>query len=50
MEAVAIEAGNLKTSKGLGRRFSWTEFLAGEQITAEPIVDACMYCVDGDAA
>lgn len=49
MEFVANAAGNLITSKGLGRRFSWTEFLAGADVP-EPIASPCMYCVDEDAA
>lgn len=51
METVAREAGNLKSTKGLGRKFSWTDYLQGKA-TPDPIKDSCMYCVDdsGEAA
>lgn len=46
--AVAMEAnaaGNLKTVKGLGRRFSWTEFFATLEGPANPGKDSPCMCV-----
>lgn len=46
LEVVAKEAGNMRTTKGLGRQFAWGEFLAGQEVP-EPTIAPCMYCVDG---
>jgi hypothetical protein len=45
IERTAQEAGNLKTVKGLGRGFAWSEFLAGAEVP-EAQLDSCMYCAD----
>ncbi len=44
--ALAIEdnARNLKTTKGLGRRFSWRDYATTKE---EVSVERCMVCVDG---
>lgn len=45
--AVAMEdnaQGNLKTVKGLGRRFAWKEYKITQEV---PDVSPCMVCVDG---
>lgn len=51
MERVASEAGNMRTTKGLGRQFSWQEYVYGtdaqEDDTDAPD-DSCMYCADGE--
>lgn len=49
--ALALEANaapNLSTVKGLGRRFSWTEFLAGRAPEKVPAVDIACDCYDGE--
>lgn len=45
IEAAAQSAGKLKTSRGLGRRFAWRDFIEGLP-TDEAENPACMYCVD----
>lgn len=46
IEQVASAAGNMRTTKGLGRQFAWGDFLNGATVP-EPTVVPCMYCVDG---
>ena len=48
MESVSMTAGNSRTTKGLGRRFAWTDFLAGADVP-EPMAAVCMSCNDGSA-
>lgn len=45
IEKTANDAGRNKTSKGLGRRFAWVDFLAGIPVVEAP-ASPCMYCVD----
>lgn len=45
IEVQAKEKG-LKSIKGLGRYFSWQEFLDGKQDVPEAPAESCMYCVD----
>lgn len=45
MEKVAFDSGKLKSAKGLGRRFAWTEFIAGLPVEEAPAA-TCMYCAD----
>lgn len=46
LEDLAIAAGALKTSKGLGRRFAWRDYLAGQAPAEESGAALCMYCID----
>ena len=48
LETVARDAGNMRTTKGLGRQFAWSDYLAGADVP-EPTVVPCMHCVDGPA-
>ncbi|MGF6738486.1 hypothetical protein [Paraburkholderia atlantica] len=45
IEDNARARGNLKTVKGLGRKFAWRDFLAGAQVDEAPAA-VCMYCND----
>lgn len=45
IEDVARASGKLQSSKGLGRRFAWRDFLEG-QVTEDNTSSACLYCVD----
>ena len=47
IEDTARASGKLQTSQGLGRRFAWRDFIAGEVVT-EDAATVCMYCADGD--
>lgn len=47
MEQVAYEAGNMRSTKGLGRQFSWTKYVNGSDLSdADAPNDSCMYCAD----
>ena len=45
LETTARAAGNMRTTKGLGRQFAWGDFLAGADVPEAPAA-SCMYCVD----
>jgi len=45
IEEVSREAGNSRSTKGLGRQFSWKEFLAGSDVP-EATQANCMFCID----
>lgn len=45
IEQRAIDSGNLKTVKGLGRNYAWKDFLAGVAVV-EADTAVCMHCVD----
>lgn len=47
IEETALVAGRNTSSKGLGRRFAWRDFLAGIPVVEAPAAP-CMYCVDDD--
>jgi len=50
IEDAAKLSGRSRTSKGLGRRFAWRDFLAGEEVPEAPVVAGCMFCVDDSEA
>lgn len=42
----ANAAPNLKSSKGLGRRFAWADYIAGKQVDDSDQAGRCMVCID----
>lgn len=47
VEDVALAGGYTESSKGLGRRFAWRDFLANTPVEEAP-AENCMYCADGE--
>lgn len=48
LEDRAIAAGKSRNVIGLGRKFAWRDFLAGENVETDPLLEgaACMSCSD----